>query len=94
VAGLSRRERRALRHIERALIEDDPLLASRLSGSTKTHSHLAAPAVVMFVVMAVALMLWGFAVGQMQMVLGGLVVLGTVPLVIGLLLFVFKAGPH
>jgi tryptophan-rich sensory protein len=94
VAGLSRRERRALRHIARALVEDDPLLASRLSDSTKTHSQLAAPVVVMFVVMAVALMLWGFAVGQMQMVVGGLVVLGTLPLVVGLLVFVFKTGPH
>jgi hypothetical protein len=93
VAGLSRRERRALRHIERALVEDDPLLARRLSDETKTHSRHSR-VVVMFVVMAAALMLWGFAVDQMEMVLGGFVVLGILPLVVGLLVFLFKAGPH
>jgi hypothetical protein len=91
---LSSRERRVLRRIERGLIYDDPKLAALLSDSgtaqLQASTHWVA---LVFLTVTSLLLLSGYAFGQPQMVLGGLTVLGTLPVVVALVVLVNRTEP-
>jgi hypothetical protein len=91
---LSSRERRVLRHIERGLLYDDPRLAALLSDPGTAQPQASAHWVALvFLTVTSLLLLSGYAFGQPQMVLGGLTVLGTLPLVVALVVLVNRTEP-
>jgi Protein of unknown function (DUF3040) len=88
---LSSRERRVLRRIARGMLDDDPRLAALLSdaGAPQPQPQASVHGVALvFLTVTTLLILAGFAFGQPQMVLGGLTVLGTLPVVVALVVLV------
>jgi uncharacterized membrane protein YgcG len=91
---LSSRERRALRRIERGLFYDDPRLAALLSDSGTAQPQASTHWVALvFLTVTSLLLLSGYAFNQPQMVLGGLTVLGTLPVVVALVVLVNRTEP-
>jgi ferric-dicitrate binding protein FerR (iron transport regulator) len=90
---LSRREERAWRRIERSLREDAPRLASLGAELDAGRSDVTGARVgTVFCAVALLLILAGIALGEWQMVLGGLSVLGVLPLMMTLVVLANRGG--
>jgi hypothetical protein len=93
MATLSRRERRLLRHIGRGLLDDDPRLAGLLSGPTLASKQPPVHRLTyIWIAMGLLLICGGLALPDMDMVLGGLTVVGALPVVIALVVLVDRTG--
>jgi hypothetical protein len=93
MATLSRSERRLLRHIERGLLDDDPRLAGLLSGPASASKGRSVHRLTyMWIAVGLLLIIGGLALRDMEMVLGGVTVFGTLPLVITLVVLVDRTG--
>ncbi|MDX6585136.1 MAG: hypothetical protein QOI10_4320 [Solirubrobacterales bacterium] len=90
---LSRGEERAWRRIERSLREEAPELAVLSADLDAGHSDVAwARMGTVFVTVAMVLILAGSSFGERQMVLGGMSVLGVLPLMIALVVLAHRNG--
>ena len=90
---LSRREERAWRRIERSLREEAPRLASLGTELDAGRSDMTGARVgAVFLSVALVLILAGIALGERQMVLGGLSVLGVLPLMMTLVALANRNG--
>jgi len=90
---LSRREERAWRRIERSLREEAPRLASLGADLDAGRSDMTGARVgTVFLAVALLLILAGMALGEWQMVLGGLSVLGVLPLMMTLVVLANRGG--
>jgi hypothetical protein len=90
---LSRGEERVWRRIERSLREEAPELA-RLPADLDAGRSVMTGAWMgtVFLTVALVLILVGMAIGEQQMVLGGLSVLGVLPLMIALVALAHRNG--
>ena len=107
MSGLSRSEKRGLRHIERELCDDDPQLARLLSepaGSQLAPTQLSTrslpdprssppprAAALVFISFGLGLIWGGISIGDMEMVFGGVMTLFSLPLIIVLISSANKA---
>jgi hypothetical protein len=90
---LSRGEERVWRRIERSLREEAPELARLPADLDADRSDMIGTRVgTVFLTVAVVLILAGMTVGDRQMVLGGLSVLGVLPLMIALVVLAHRNG--
>lgn len=89
MAVLSRRELRAWRRIVRSLREDDPEWVALFDDRDTARRVSGMRVGAAFLAMALSLVMFGLAVGSMQMVFAGVLVLGGLPL---LVLLVLAAG--
>jgi hypothetical protein len=90
---LSRGEERVWRRIERSLRAEAPELARLPADLDAGRSHMTGAWVgTVFFAVALVLILVGMAIGEQQMVLGGLSVLGVLPLMIALVALAHRNG--
>jgi hypothetical protein len=90
---LSRKERRALHRMERALREDDPQWVSSFDDAGLPHHDVIRVRVcAVFLSLAAALILAALGLDDRDMFVGGMTVLGSLPLVIVLMVLVDKNG--
>ncbi|WP_445189231.1 DUF3040 domain-containing protein [Pseudonocardia sp. Cha107L01] len=91
---LSRRDRRVLRRMERSLREDDPQWVSLFSEiSANQPQVLGTRLCVVFLSLAAALILASVGLDDREMYLGGLTVLGLLPLVVVLVMLADRGPP-
>jgi hypothetical protein len=90
---LSRKDRQALRRMERSLREDDPQWVRSFSDTGPPRFEvLGARLCAVFLSLAAALILAALGLDDRGMFLGGMIVLGALPLVIVLMMLVDKNG--
>lgn len=92
---LSRRERRLLHHIERGLLDEDPGFARMLGGSGIASVKSLMPRLVyLWVAAGMLLIFGGLALSDNDMVLGGVIVQGALPVVVALVVLINKTAPR